>query len=78
MITLSNKTSSTITETIFTLEVAGKVVVYTEFTNDKNKVTDCTLRDANGYEITDDSAPNGNAAELLEQVQNFVDNQEQN
>ncbi len=76
MITISNKSSSTITENTYTLKVDGKTVIYTEFLNDKNKLTDCTLRDANGYDITDDSAPNGNAAALLEQVQEFVDSQE--
>lgn len=62
---LISNTSSTITTNTFTFDIDGRKVVYIEYLNEKNKVTDCNLRDENGNEIDD--------AALLEELQNFVD-----
>ena len=53
-----------VTHNIFTLDVDGKDVIYTEFLNDKGKVIDFTLRDGDGNEISDPA--------LLEQIQEFT------
>jgi hypothetical protein len=44
--------------------VAGKVI-YIEHINDKNKLTDCELRDSNGEAIDN--------ASILEEIQEYVD-----
>lgn len=61
-----NQQSRTITTNTFNLEIDGQFITYIEYLNDKNKVIDCNLRDANGNELND--------AALLEKVEEFVDN----
>jgi len=67
---LLNQTSATITTNTFNLEVDGQFITYIEYLNDKGKVIDCNLRDVDGNEIAD--------AALLEKVEEFVDNLNQN
>lgn len=68
MITLKNRSTSTVTEDTFTLDIDGQTVIYKEFLNDKNKVIDCQLRDENGEEI-----PVEDGAAMLEEIQEFVE-----
>lgn len=66
MPTITNKQSSTITENTYhlTKDDGGKII-YTEFLNDKGKLTDCILRTESGIDIDD--------ANLLEEVQELID-----
>ena len=64
---ITSHTSATITTETYFITTEQGPVVYTEYLNDKGKVIDCTLRDDDGNNIDD--------AALLEQVQQFVDNQ---
>lgn len=72
-ITLQSKVEERARTDTYTLLVDGKKVIYKEYINQKGKVIDSELRDENGYEITDDSAPGNNVAALLEEVQDVVD-----
>lgn len=70
MITLKSQSSETLTTKTYSLTVEGKEVTYIEYLNDKSKVIDFVLRNADGEDIA--GADTGSI--LLEQVQGFVDN----
>jgi hypothetical protein len=61
---LLNKSESTVTEVVYTLQDDLSPLIYKEWIFD-DKVFDFVLRDKDGYEIDDPA--------LLEEVQNFVD-----
>ena len=66
---LLDKIESIVTEVTYTLADNTSLFYYKEWLNDSGKVIDFVLRDKDGYEIDDPA--------LLEEVQNFVDNLEQ-
>lgn len=66
---ITSESSYTVTTNTFEIETKCGPVVYIEYLNDKNKVIDCNLRAKNtGQEIDN--------ANLLEEIQNFVDARE--
>ena len=65
--TLKSHITSTITTSVFEVAVENETYTYTEFTNEKGKVTDFELKDSNAEPCNGD-------AELLEKVQKFIDN----
>jgi len=66
---LLDKIESVVTEVTYTLADDISPFYYKEWLNDSGKVIDSILRDKDGYKIDDPA--------LLEEVQNFVDNLEQ-
>lgn len=65
---LKSRSTVTVTEDIYRLDLDGdgeRIVVYTEYLNDKGKVIDINLRNVDGIDIDDPA--------LLEEVQEFVD-----
>ena len=63
---LKHETFSQLVEHTYTLKDETGVLIYKEWVDESGSVMDFTLRDKDGYEIDD--------ANLMEQIQEFVDN----
>ncbi len=62
---LLNKTESTVTEVVYTIQGETSLFYYKEWQDDRGKVINSSIVDKDGYEIYD--------AALLEQIEEYLD-----